>query len=505
MVAAAILAASAIVLWHWASRAYEHRTRDALKNFGVFADLDYDSVDLSLIPPATHVHGLTIRPVIPAGLTVTIPEAVVRSVRAATGIPPELDVELRGVTLEFKVPPLSGTHPFALVFDEMPRADISLAYEYEPESKDFVLQRFALAAKDLGAIDLSGMISGVASINPPGRTAISQEATGRAVVEALVEAALVRAELRYADRSLLARLALLLAIIRRESAAEAAAEMTELAGRVLHRLPPSEMNEGQALRSFLSSPGHIVLTSEPKVPIPLARFALAAASTFPPLHLHIESNTGVPLLDQVQALAKARVDKLADAAKQARLLGAWGDAADYASAALTLLPHDPVAQAIVKEVAPPPTPSPAIGVPAPSPTQVPFIQPASPGGVSSYPTSRSRWATRNDSSCADWETAPTSCPNGFVHFYLTILSRNDPSVCLAAWEDPPAAAYRLCSRLPFKPHDIRIGSIRTVSHGPNSATLHIDFVDDGVPWRVVAVTVIRGGNNWRIAGWRRRR
>src|SRR5262245_24151473 len=428
---AVLLVAGAVAGKRWLTEMARTRANEVLKRVAAYADVDYEKVDVDLIPPVAHIRALTVRPVA-SGFTLRVDDVAVRRLTEGALAPLVMDLSLHGVTVE--LPPRIPVIPWALsrVFDGPLVGDIAIGYRYQTATNELDVEHVDIALRDLGALTLAGNVAGVSFEMPPvlpglDLTKLDDPAAAAAVLaslaapvlKALHETALARAEVRYEDQGLLPRMVIAAALQSEQTAIAAARRLSSAVEDSLDNAPGIDAAMRAQLRQFLARPGTLRLVAAPKVPIPIMRFVVGAgAGSFPDLHVTMSVTEGPDLVESVTAAVPQQVQKLAGASREAMRTGALDDARRWATAARALAPDNEVSIALERELPapkapPPPPPSPKAPPPPPSP-RVADREPEIP--TPPLPSS---------DTCDDWRSAPPRCAVGFVRTYYENLSRGD--------------------------------------------------------------------------------
>ncbi len=423
---AIVLVAGAIAAKRWLTETARARANEVLKRAAAYADVDYENVDVDILPPVAHVHALTIRPVA-TGFTLRVGDVAVRKFTEGALAPLAMDLSLRDVTAD--LPPQMPPMPWALAsaLDRPLVGDVTVAYRYEATSRELDVEHIGLALQDLGALTLSAHVAGVSfevpsalpgldlsKLGDPATSAAVLASLAGPVLAALHDTALARAELRYEDHGLLPRLVMAAALQSQQSAPSAARRLSDGVEDALNNAPGVDATMRAQIRQFLARPGSLALVTAPKVPIPIMRFVVGAgAGSFPDLHLTMSVSEGPDLVESATAAVPQQLQKLAAASREATRAGAWDDARRLAMAAHALAPDDAVSIGLQGDLpAPPPTPA----APRVEPRRVEVEREPPPSDT-----------------CDDWRSAPPRCAVGFVRRYYENLSRGDCAAAAAMW------------------------------------------------------------------------
>src|SRR5262245_31060748 len=262
-----LLVVGGVVGKRWLTRTARARANEVLKRAAAYADVDYDDVDVELIPPAAHIRALTIRPVA-SGFTLRVGDVAVRRFTEGALAPLVMDVSLRGVTAE--LPPRAPTMPWALssVFDGPLVGDVAIAYRYQTATNEVDLGHLEVALRDLGSLTLAANVAGVSfevpqvlpgidvtKLDDPAAAAAMLASLAAPVLRTLHETALARAEVRYEDHGLLPRMVMAAALQSQQTAIAAARRLSDAVEDSLDNAPGIDAATRAELRQFLARPG----------------------------------------------------------------------------------------------------------------------------------------------------------------------------------------------------------------------------------------------------------
>lgn len=319
------------------------RVTKALTGMAKYGDVDYDDLTVDLIRRVVHVWNLRLKP-IRSGATIAVRDLAIQDFVEGDPIPTGLDIALRGVSVDnLDVGSYLPVVDREILTGDSMVGDVRLAYRYVQNEEVLRIQALELGIEHLARVHMGGEFIQVAlpSVRVDGEP-LGDADLLRGLSSALDSAALGRFELTYEDRGLLARAFILAGAGSAESATELAKQVLGDLGERMEEFTESVPAEtSRQFTEFLSHPGTLQLTVEPKVPIPIARFLVGAMlGEQPKLDLSIETSAGPALSDTIDAQVAHVRDKLEQVADRAMDEFRWADAAVALGRARTMLPND---------------------------------------------------------------------------------------------------------------------------------------------------------------------
>jgi hypothetical protein len=317
------------------------KVKSALASASKYADFSYDSVSVHLLSRTVHISNLTVRPV-GLDLIVRVQDVALSEIDRDHQIPHQAHIALQGIKSDAtQLASLDSTGLAKALGATDQEADLEIKYYYDEGSKRVSIERLRLGARQLFEASASAVFGNVA-FDDQGPTT-SLDALGNMWLESL--------EIRYRDDGLIPKLVVATAA-EDKSSVNVAVEKTKLELASLTRELPETQRE--AFLEFVDHPGEIRIRLAPKVPISFARLLRVVMTGELPNEAQFTWATTrgrEDLLTLSTRTAQSRLSLDVQKAKAAMQQGNWIAAASALEKSWLLLPKDPAAVSLSREIA----------------------------------------------------------------------------------------------------------------------------------------------------------